>query len=160
MRFLAYSHDLTLHNGLNFLTLAVLWVRAYEVVPPDQQVVIQTDWGAEFGGHSPHAIARLNADVFHPLGAQLTPYPLGRKGYNGRVERSHRSDDEEFYLPMLLQLHTLDEYPQGALQWVAYYSLHRPHYGTDMDRQTPMEKLRSFHLNPPPSLRPLAYPLA
>jgi len=29
-------------------------------------------------------------------------YPLGRKQYNGRVERSHRTDDEEFYRPYLL----------------------------------------------------------
>ena len=33
------------------------------------------------------------------LRAQLCRHPLGPKGYNGRVERSHRSDDEEFYRP-------------------------------------------------------------
>ena len=27
--------------------------------------------------------------------------PKGRKGYQGRVERSRRTDDEEFYIPML-----------------------------------------------------------
>ena len=31
-------------------------------------------------------------------------YPKGRKGYNGRVERSHRTDDEEFYVPLLGQI--------------------------------------------------------
>lgn len=47
-------------------------------------------------------IDRLNRKVFGPLGAKLVRFPLGRKGYNGRVERSHRTDDEEFYLPLLL----------------------------------------------------------
>jgi len=29
------------------------------------------------------------------------PFPLGKKGYKGRVERSHRTDDKEFYLPLV-----------------------------------------------------------
>jgi len=33
------------------------------------------------------------------LGGALRRYPLGRKGYNGRVERRHRTDDEEFDRP-------------------------------------------------------------
>ncbi len=46
-------------------------------------------------------LARLNRKIFKPLGAQLVRFPPGRKGYNVRVERSHRTDDEEFYLPLL-----------------------------------------------------------
>jgi len=33
----------------------------------------------------------------------LKKCPKGRKGYQGRVERSHGIDDEEFYLPYLLE---------------------------------------------------------
>ncbi len=51
---------------------------------------------------SPWSRARLNRKIFKPLGAQLVRFPPGRKGYNVRVERSHRTDDEEFYLPLLL----------------------------------------------------------
>ena len=28
--------------------------------------------------------------------AGLVPFPLGRRGYKGRVERCHRTDDKEF----------------------------------------------------------------
>jgi len=33
----------------------------------------------------------------------------GRKGYQGRVERSHRTDDEEFFLPCLGRMKTVEE---------------------------------------------------
>ena len=44
----------------------------------------------------------LEKRFLSPLGGKLVRYPLGRKQYNGRVERSHRTDDEEFYRPYLL----------------------------------------------------------
>ena len=36
--------------------------------------------------------------------------PKGRKGYQGRVERSHGIDDEEFYLPNLLEIKNEEEF--------------------------------------------------
>ncbi len=48
-------------------------------------------------------------------------FSLGRKGYNGRVERSHRTDDEEFYLPLLLGMADERELLKRAAQWVYYY---------------------------------------
>jgi len=44
----------------------------------------------------------LEKRFLSPLGGKLVRYPLGRKQYNGRVERSHRTDDKEFYRPYLL----------------------------------------------------------
>ncbi|MCL0078817.1 hypothetical protein M1O56_04030 [Dehalococcoidia bacterium] len=73
--------------------LVMLWLRKYEI---DSEVVWQTDWGEEFGGSNRY---------YRPLGARLAGIPKGRKGYNGRVERSHRSDNEELYIPFLLNIH-------------------------------------------------------
>jgi len=42
------------------------------------------------------AVAQLSAKFLAPLGGELSRYPKGRKEYNGRVERSHRADDEEW----------------------------------------------------------------
>ena len=44
-------------------------------------------------------MAELSQRFLMPLGGALRRYPLGRKGYNGRVERRHRTDDEEFDRP-------------------------------------------------------------
>ncbi|MEM3433672.1 MAG: hypothetical protein QXP27_05815 [Candidatus Methanomethyliaceae archaeon] len=55
----------------------------------DSPVAFQSDCGDEFGGDNPKGVAELCHPFLQPLGVRLCRYPLGRKGYNGRVERSH-----------------------------------------------------------------------
>ena len=86
LRFLAYSHNLNRTNGLAFLILILLWLRAHGVSSP---VTFQTDWGQEFGGDNPDQIAALERRFLQPCNEVVSP---GRKNYNGRVERSHRAD--------------------------------------------------------------------
>lgn len=50
LRFLAYSHRNNRTNGLAFLILVLMWLRAFGVETP---VTFQTDWGQEFGGDNP-----------------------------------------------------------------------------------------------------------
>ena len=54
-----------------------------------------------------------------------------------------RSDDEEFYKPLLLQLKSTSEYLDAAFRWQAFYNLYRPHYAAGMDGMSPIEELRS-----------------
>ncbi|WP_456390985.1 helix-turn-helix domain-containing protein [Hydrogenimonas sp.] len=142
LRFMAYSYEKSLDCGLTFLTMCLSWCRAYGIVT--ELIQIQTDWGEEFGGDNPAKIHELNEEVFMLFGAELCRYPKGRKGYNGRVERLHRSDDEEFYKPTLKSIKTPRQYLDKAFEWQAYYNLHRPHYGYGMNGMTPMEKLRQL----------------
>lgn len=81
LRFLAYSYELNLTNGLAFLILTTLWIRRFGI---SNEVVLQTDWGQEFGEDNPEKINLLEEKYLLPLGAQLKRIPLGRKGYNGR----------------------------------------------------------------------------
>ena len=97
-RFLAYSHKLSVVNGLCFVALVMSWLRAWGI---DVEVEWQEDWGSEFGGENPEHLAKLDEKYYRPFGARLRRAPKGRKGYQGRVERSHRTDDEEFFLPCL-----------------------------------------------------------
>jgi len=83
------------------------------------------------------------------LGGQLKRYPPGRKGYNGRVERSLRADDEEFYRPYLLSMQNEDDTLALAARWVYFYNVQRPHLGEGMDKQTPLEVLRRLGYNGP-----------
>lgn len=138
LRFLAFSRQLTLTNALCWVGLVLLWLRGWGIT---QKVQWQTDWGSEWGGESLQQIERLNRKIFRPLGAELVRYPLGRKGYNGRVERSHRTDDEEFYLPLLLTIRTERQLLQRAAQWIYYYNVERPHMGEGMEGKSPGQKL-------------------
>lgn len=144
LRFLAYSHRLNRTNGMAFLLLVLLWLRAHEV---DTAVTFQTDWGQEFGGDNPRQIAQLEQRFLQPLQGTLRRYPKGRKGYNGRVERSPRTDDEEFYRPYLLQLQDTPSFLSYAERWVCFYNVYRPHFGHQMEKQTPLAALQHLGYN-------------
>jgi hypothetical protein len=62
---------------------------------------------------------------------------LGRKAYNGRVERRHRTDDEEFYLPCVLSLESVEAFLGAGLGWLYHYTYQRVHSGYGMAGRTP-----------------------
>ena len=139
LRFLAYSRELSVTNGIAFMVLVMLHLRAHGI---RGRVVWQTDWGSEFGGSSPARIAELQRKYYGPMGAVLARYPKGRKGYNGRVERSHRTDDEEFYMPCLLDITDEAGLLRQATAWLYYYNLVRPHQGAGMRGLAPFTRLQ------------------
>jgi transposase len=146
LRFLAFSRQNTLTNALCFAGLVLCWLRGFGI---KQKLQWQTDWGSEWGGESLAQIARLNRKVFEPLGAKLVRFPLGRKGYNGRVERSHRTDDEEFYLPLLERIRDERTLLKRAAHWVYYYNVERAHTGVGMGGVSPWRQLRELGVNVP-----------
>jgi transposase len=139
LRLLAYSRELNVTNGIAFMVLVMLHLRGLGV---RGRVVWQTDWGVEFGGSDPARISELQRKYYHPLGAVLARYPKGRKGYNGRVERSHRTDDEEFYIPCLLDIKDDAGLLRKAAAWLYYYNLKRPHQGAGMQGLPPFLRLQ------------------
>lgn len=87
LRFIAYSRKLHITNGLCFVALVMSWLRAWGI---KEEVFWQEDWGQEWGGDNPEKLKKLNEKYYRPYGAVLGRAPKGRKGYQGRVERSHR----------------------------------------------------------------------
>ncbi len=166
LRFLAWSHRLSRSHGLAFLLLVGLWLRAHGVQDP---LAFQTDWGQEFGGDNPDRLADLQQRFLAPLDARLVRYPPGRKEYNGRVERSHRADDEEFYRPYLTTVTDTQAFLRLAARWVYFYNLVRPPLGAGMNERTPLQALRdsdyqgpdtdTIALFPPLLLDPFAHDL-
>ena len=95
--------------------------------------VIQTDNGSEFGSSFHYHV--LDKGVGHRYIKPRTPR------LNGKVERSHRIDAEEFY--RLLDGAVIDDarVSNNKLQeWEDYYNYDRPHGG--LDGQTPYERLK------------------
>jgi transposase len=165
LRFLCYSRYLNRTNGIAFFLLLMTYLRSLGVTTP---IAWQTDWGEEFGGSNPTMLARLQQIYFTPLNARLVKIPKGRKEYNGRVERSHRTDDEEFYLPLLLSISNEEDLLRRAAAWVHYYNVHRPHSGHHMNGATPLERLHllsythitRYNLFPPIMLDNIAFSIA
>ena len=94
--------------------------------------VIQTDNGAEFGSQFHWHV--LDRGIQHVYIKPATPR------LNGKVERSHRIDAEEFY--RLLDGEVIDDaevFNQRLDEWEDYYNFDRPHGG--LGGQTPYERL-------------------
>jgi hypothetical protein len=95
--------------------------------------------------------AGLRVDCHHPRppngafagdGSQLSVYIKPRTPrLNGKVERSHRIDAEEFY--RLLDGVVIDDvniFNARLKEWQDFYNYHRPHGG--LDGHTPYERRR------------------
>lgn len=65
-----------------------------------------------------------------------------RPDQNGKVERTHRIDTEEFYLKDLSR--SFEDRQQGLVKYVSFFDNQRPHWGLGMDGKTPLEKLQCF----------------
>ena len=100
---------------------------------PFRILVVQTDNGAEFQSHFHWHLEAL--DIRHVYIRPRTPR------LNGKVERSHRVDDQEFY-QLLDQGGISDDihlFNEKLREWEDYYNYHRPHGA--LDGQTPYERL-------------------
>jgi transposase InsO family protein len=95
--------------------------------------VIQTDNGAEFQSRFHWHLE--GQDIRH---VYIRPR---RPRLNGKVERSHRVDDQEFY--QLLDKNGITDdihlFNEQLREWEDYYNYHRPHGA--LDGQTPYERL-------------------
>ena len=109
---------------------------------PFQVEKIQTDNGAEFQSRFHWHV--LDQGIGHIYIRPATPR------LNGKVERSHRIDAEEFYRLLDGSLRTTLGYStRNSKEWEDYYNYHRPHGG--LGGQTPYERLRQktqAHLSP------------
>ena len=100
---------------------------------PFRVLVIQTDNGAEFQSHFHWHLEEH--DIRHVYIRPRTPH------LNGKVERSHRVDEQEFY--QLLDKDGIADdihlFNDKLREWEDYYNYHRPHGA--LAGQTPYERL-------------------
>ncbi len=99
---------------------------------------VQTDNGQEF------TFRFLNTDKTHPLDSWCEEngiihqcIPPGVKELNGKVERSHRIDDQYFY--WRANTKSLEGLNISMKLWIDYYNNERPHGG--LNYMTPKEKI-------------------
>lgn len=139
LRFLAFSSKKTFNCGLTFILLLIYYLRSHGY---KNHITIQTDNGTEFAGISVDKLNFLNKWVFKPLNATLLHIPKGKKEYNSFVERSHLTDDNEFYIPYLHLSKNRKHFFNLALRWQYFYNTKRFHSSLNT---TPFNFLLKFY---------------
>lgn len=135
MRWISYGYQKTFTNGFGFLFYILLQLRQSGIT---QEIRFQTDNGQEFGGFEEKKIRQIDEQL-QLFNCRFTHIPKAQKYKQGHVERSHRTDDEEFYIPHLQSATDTKSLLKLASQWVWHFNTDRPHQGKYLNDQTPFE---------------------
>jgi transposase InsO family protein len=98
---------------------------------------VQTDHGSEFGSEFTWHL--------HDLGIGHRRIPPGTPEANGKVERSHRTDEDEFYRRMTFR--TATQLVNKLQEWEHEYNHRRPHLA--LGGKTPAARLIELRISAP-----------
>jgi len=135
-KLIAYSCEKSWTNGLCFYLWVISWLRSHGITG---EIVFTVDNGEEFGGRSWMKIKELRK-LIAGFGCRLIQNHKGHPEENAHLERSHRTDDEEFYIPRALRIKSEEELLEEALGYIYYYNNLREH--SSLNNQTPYQHLK------------------
>jgi hypothetical protein len=135
-KLIAYSREKTWTNGLMFYLWVISWLRSHGV---REKIVFTVDHGEEWGGKSWMKIRELKK-LISGFGCKLIQNHKGHPEENAHLERSHRTDDEEFYIPRAFKIRSEKDLLDEALGYIYYYNNVREH--SSLNYQTPYRYLK------------------
>ena len=135
-KIIAYSREKTWTNGLCFYLWLIAHLRSNGVTA---RIAFTVDHGEEFGGKSWVKITELKK-LISGFGCRLIQNHKGHPEENAHLERSHRTDDEEFYIPRALKIDSEAKLLDEALGYNHYYNNFREH--SSLDYSTPFAHLK------------------
>ncbi len=130
-KLIAYSTERTWTNGLTWFLWVTSWLRSHGVT---NEIVYTVDHGTEFGGDCWWKIAELK-HLLRGFGCSLIQNQKRHPEQNAHIERSHRTDDEEFYMPRILAISDSQAFYQEAMNYLYYYNNVRKH--SSLEGKTP-----------------------
>jgi len=135
-KLIAYSRERSWTNGLCFYLWVISWLRSHGVTA---RIVFTADNGEEFGGKSWLKVKQLRK-LLSGFGCRFIQNHKGHPEENAHLERSHRTDDDEFYKLRALAFHSEDHLLDEATGYIYYYNNLREH--SSLDYQTPFAYLK------------------
>ena len=103
------------------------------------EIVFTVDNGEELGGRCWLKTKELKKLIFG-FGCKLIQNHKGHPEENAHLERSHCTDDDEFYIPRVLKIKSEDDLLSEALHYFYYYDCVREH--SSLENQTPFGYLK------------------
>lgn len=135
-KLIAYSKERTWTNGLTWFLWVTSWLRSHGVT---REIVYTVDHGVEFGGDCWWKIVELR-QVLKGFGCRIVQNTKRHPEENAHLERSHRTDDEEFYMPRIHTINTNQEFYREAFHYLYYYNSVRKH--SSLQGKTPFQVLK------------------
>jgi transposase len=142
-KLIAYSQEKSWTNGLSWFLWVTSWLRSHGVTA---RIVYTVDHGQEFGGDCWYKIVELRK-LLRGFGCFIIQNRKKHPEENAHLERSHRTDDEEFYMPRIHLIKTRDQFYEEAMNYLYYYNCVRKH--SSLGRIPPFTYLQktTIHLN-------------
>lgn len=125
IRFLAWSYQLTRNCGMVFELMVKAWLKMHGLA--NNNIEVQSDGGGEVGALRTKSFERNQMMWWNKLGMQRKVIRKGHLEDNNFVERSHLTDDEEFYIPFLKEIITKQDLITRGVWWEDYYNRLRFH---------------------------------
>jgi len=136
-KLIGYSREKSWANGLCWYLWVISWLRSHGV---QSTIVFTVDNGEEFGGKSWMKVRELRK-LMGGFGCRLIQNHKGHCEENAHVERSHLTDDEEFYIPRVLSLYNGHDLLHQAMGYIYYYNNLREH--SSLNDQPPFSYLKT-----------------
>ncbi|MCL0091791.1 integrase core domain-containing protein [Dehalococcoidales bacterium] len=139
IRFLAWSYSRDWSSGQVFGKMVIWWLRLFGF---QNKITNWSDGGTEFNASQLGAFERTCQNFWQPLGVERKLIRKGHPEDNSFVERSHQTDDYEFYIPHLLKIKSESQFIRLGQWWQKVYNTIKSHM--ELDDLTPYQKLRSL----------------
>jgi len=136
-KLIGYSREKSWTNGLCWYLWVISWLRSHGV---ESTIVFTVDNGEEFGGKSWLKVRELRK-LISGFGCRLIQNHKGHCEENAHLERSHRTDDDEFYIPRAMRIKSDVDLLDEALGYIYYYNNLREH--SSLDFKTPFFYLKA-----------------
>ncbi len=136
-KMIGFSRERTWTNGLCWYLWVISWLRSHGV---KSRIVFTVDNGEEFGGKSWMKVRDLRK-LISGFGCRLVQNHKGHAEENAHLERSHLTDDREFYIPRVLKIRSEADLLAEAAGYIYYYDNVREH--SSLNYQTPFAYLKS-----------------
>jgi len=98
IRFIAYLTEIDSHLIMNFIEYVIQFIRWNNFLDSNIKITIWMDWGTDFLSNSIKKLEKYNKHISY-LNAEYYFYDWPKDTRKNLIERSHLSDELEFFIP-------------------------------------------------------------